>query len=74
MLNFKRKKFIKNREIDPEDIFIDSANLPGLDKDRLEGRLEQPIGEKTFLFFKIALVLIVIFLAGRLYNLDVSHG
>lgn len=30
-------------EIDPEDVFLDSTNLSGLNKDQFEGHLEKPI-------------------------------
>ncbi len=45
MIMRKRAK----REIDPEDIFLDSSNLPGFDSARLEGRLEKPISRGAFL-------------------------
>lgn len=67
---FKRK----SREINPEDIFLDSANLPGLNTDRLEGRMEKPIEDSTFLFFKVALVVVGIFLGGKLLGLQIVNG
>ncbi|MHB1330812.1 MAG: peptidoglycan D,D-transpeptidase FtsI family protein, partial [Minisyncoccota bacterium] len=63
-----------SREINPEDIFLDSANLPGLNRDRLEGRIERPIGEKTFLLFKLGLAVLLIFLGGKLWGLQVIDG
>jgi penicillin-binding protein 2 len=78
MHNFIRKIRInnrnKNREINPEDIFIDSANLPGLNKDRFEGRMESPINERTFIFFKIVLVMVFLLLSTKLWALQVSDG
>ena len=53
-------------EINPEDIFIDSTNLPGFDEFSLEGRIERPMGEKTFLFVRAALALIVLVLVFKL--------
>lgn len=72
----KFKKGIRrdNREINPEDIFLDSANLPGLNRDRLEGRIERPIGDRTFLLFKTCLLLLLIFLSGKLLGLQVIKG
>ncbi len=64
----------RNKEINPEDIFIDSANLPGLNRDRFEGRMESPIGENTFLLFKVALVLVFLLLSTKLWALQVSDG
>ncbi len=72
----KLKKRFGNtsREINPEDIFLDSANLPGLDRDRLEGRIERPIGDKTFLFSKIFILFIFIFLGWKLLDLQIVNG
>jgi penicillin-binding protein 2 len=39
----------RNREIDPEDIFLDSSNLPEFESGRLEGRLEKPLSEGNHL-------------------------
>ena len=64
----------RNREINPEDIFIDSANLPGLNKDRFEGRMESPIGERTFLLFKIVIVFVFLLLSTKLWALRVNDG
>ncbi len=35
----------RNREINPEDIFLDASNLPAFESGRLEGRLEKPLSE-----------------------------
>lgn len=64
----------QSQEINPEDIFLDSANLPGLNRDRFEGRMEKPIGETTFLSVKIVMLLIIVFLSGRLLTLQVVNG
>lgn len=52
---FKRRSF-KNRELAPEDIFIDSSNLPGFDQSRLEGRLEKPVSEASLSMLSFAVV------------------
>jgi penicillin-binding protein 2 len=52
---FKRKSF-KNRELAPEDIFIDSSNLPDFDQSRLEGRLEKPVSEASLSLLSLAVV------------------
>ncbi len=71
---FRRRAKFRNKEINPEDIFIDSANLPGLNRDRLEGRMESPINEKTFLLFKIVIVLVFALLSTKLWALQVNEG
>lgn len=63
-----------NQEINPEDIFLDSTNLPGLNRDRFEGRMEKPIGERTFNLLKIVMFLVVISLSTKLWSLQVAQG
>src|SRR5438132_1032705 len=72
--NVKKKFKGQSREINPEDIFLDSANIPEFNRDRFEGRMEKPIGEGTFLAFKIFLALLVISLGGKLLGLQVMKG
>ncbi|MDB5194157.1 MAG: penicillin-binding protein 2, penicillin-binding protein 2 [Parcubacteria group bacterium] len=62
------------RDIDPEDIFIDSANLPGFDTERFQGRIERPVGGRTFFAFKITLVVFAVLLVGKLANLEIMKG
>jgi penicillin-binding protein 2 len=71
------RKFKRNRvyrDIDPEDILIDSANLPGFESSRLEGRIEKPMGETTFLMLKMVLAVVVLVLASKLWVLGVRDG
>jgi len=61
-------------DINPEDIFLDSTNLPGYEGHALEGRIEKPVSERTFFMVRLFLFLIVIALAGRLWVLGVKNG
>ena len=67
-------KKIKYQEINPEDIFLDSANLPGFDEYALEGRIERPMERAIFMGMKIALVFLVALLIGKLWILSVKDG
>jgi len=62
------------QDINPEDIFLDSTNLPGFEEHALEGRIEKPMSHGTFLFFKSALGVIFILLVVKLSLLSVVHG
>lgn len=64
----------KYEDINPEDIFLDSANLPGFEEHALEGRIEKPMADQTFLIFKIALSVIVIALVSKLSILSILNG
>jgi len=61
MIRKKLDKFSFSN-ITPDEIFLDSKNIPGFDRHQMEGRVEKPI--KTDVFF--ALGLIFIFMGGVL--------
>ena len=45
---FRRSKNIRRHtEIDPDEIFIDSSNLPDFDTDQFEGQIERPISKNS---------------------------
>ncbi|HMP67421.1 MAG TPA: penicillin-binding transpeptidase domain-containing protein [Candidatus Paceibacterota bacterium] len=76
MFNFgknKRKINLKT-EIDPDEIFLDSENLPGFDIDQFEGRLEKPISKKSVAFVGIFFSLIVISFFIQIFNLQINNG
>ncbi len=71
---FKKKIERKHKDIDPEDIFLDSTNLPGFTINRFEGRIEKPISSITFLLMKITLVLLLMLFFVRLWDLNIVNG
>lgn len=63
MRRFFRRKQYRHYEVDPDEIFLDSSNLPNFDTDQFEGRIETPIPRTTIyivagIFLCIALVFI----------------
>ncbi len=64
----------KYRAIDPEDIFLDSTNLPGFDENSFQGRIERPFENRTFFFLKLTFIIIVLLLGFRLFSLQVHDG
>lgn len=62
------------KDIDPDEIFIDSENLPKFDVNQFEGRIEKPISRNTFLFFGVACLLIFITFFIRSYDLQIVNG
>lgn len=71
---FWHNKKTRHSSIDPDEIFLDSSNLPQFDTHQFEGRLEKPIS-------KTALVLLWVFFAvaaaagiARLADLALARG
>lgn len=64
----------KYGDINPEDIFLDSTNLPGFEEHALEGRIERPMGRLTMSGVKIIIALILVLLAGKLWSLSIMDG
>lgn len=62
------------QDINPEDIFLDSENLPGFEEHALEGRIERPMGRSAFNGIKIALCLLVVVLTLKLWSLSIVKG
>ncbi|MDO8728712.1 MAG: penicillin-binding transpeptidase domain-containing protein [bacterium] len=71
---FRKIKKRKYQDISPEDIFIDSTNLPGFEEHRFEGRIEKPMGQRTFFVIKIVLFLLILALVSKLWTLDIQQG
>ncbi|MFZ1987671.1 MAG: penicillin-binding transpeptidase domain-containing protein [Minisyncoccia bacterium] len=61
-------------EIAPDEIFLDSSNIPAFDQNRLEGRLEQPISGKTYVAVTLTIVTVLCFLLGQSWNLQIRQG
>ncbi|TSC61166.1 MAG: penicillin-binding protein 2, partial [Parcubacteria group bacterium Gr01-1014_107] len=80
MIRAVKKKFKRwfagslNREITPDEIFLDSSNLPGFDTDQFEGRLEKPISQKVLLFLFFCFVLVILTFSSRIWFLQVEEG
>lgn len=67
----RRRK--KGGEINPEDIFLDSSNLTGLDNDKQEGFFNRPIS--VFMEYLPAIIIVLVFslFSYRLYILQVKN-
>ncbi len=45
-----RKHRVQSAEVQPDEILIDSSNVPEFDRDQFEGRIERPFGRRSFFF------------------------
>lgn len=69
----KRKRHT-DKELAPDEIFLDSSNLPSFDTTRLEGRLEKPISERTFVGITAVIALILVGFVVQAGSLEIVQG
>jgi penicillin-binding protein 2 len=76
-----RKRFFRKRgrvnlkkDIDPDEIFLDSQNLPQFDKDQFEGRIEKPVSRRSISLLSFFFLLIFLFLSYKVFDLQVAQG
>ena len=63
-----------SREISPDDILIDSHNLPQFDNHQLEGRLDQPISKTSLIIVGIVFLLALVGFSVRAWFVQVHNG
>ena len=69
---FRRSFEVK--EIAPDEIFLESSNLPGRDDPQFEGRVVKPIGDRAIIGVGVAFLIVIIVFAARSFDLSVVHG
>ncbi len=62
------------KEIDPDEIFIDSENLPNFDTYQFEGRLEKSISRRSLFILAGIFFLIIFVFVCRIWNLQIQQG
>ena len=71
------RKFRRSRvpeEIDPDEIFLDSSNLPQFDRSQFEGRIERPISRRTIVTVGAVFVLVLLLVLSKTFSLQVKDG
>ncbi|MDP2705352.1 MAG: penicillin-binding transpeptidase domain-containing protein [Patescibacteria group bacterium] len=61
-------------DIAPEDIFLDSSNLPKFDRNQFEGRLEKPISSSVPLYLGVFFLFVGLVFVFRLFSLQIVEG
>lgn len=61
-------------ELVPEDILLDSSNLPSRNTAHFEGRVAAPVSERALTGVGILFAIIIVLFVGRAYNLQIMHG
>lgn len=70
----RKKRRVTGREIDPDEILLDSSNLPDFDTAQFEGRIEKPIGKDVFTALGGMVCLVFLVFTWKLVELQVVHG
>ncbi len=68
---FNRRSRRRHKDIEPDEIFLDSSNLSGFDTDQFEGRIEKPISQTTIVILGSLFALIGIVFLGQSMRLQV---
>src|SRR3989344_5484701 len=73
-MRFRIKGRKKHREIDPDEILIDSANAGEFDLDQFEGRIERPLSRRSFIAAGVLMSILALLLLGRAADLQIRGG
>lgn len=73
-LRNRRTRRQKSREIDPDEILLDSSNLPNFDTTQFEGRLEKPISRVTLYSVAAFFLVITGAFTVQAIQLQIVHG
>lgn len=74
MFPWRRRRKRHRGEIHPDEILIDAHNPSDFDRDSFEGRIEKPLGQRTFVGAGAVVALIVLGMLVRAGNLQVAQG
>src|SRR3990167_1471787 len=61
-------------EIQPEDIFVDSSNLPGRNEGQFEGRVVRPVASRAILGVGLVFAAVILVFAWRAFHLEIVQG
>lgn len=61
-------------DIAPDEIFLDSSNLPAHDASRFEGRVERPVARSAIVLVGVAFGVVALGFGTRIYDLQVRNG
>ncbi|MCE9628806.1 MAG: hypothetical protein K8Q91_02300 [Candidatus Vogelbacteria bacterium] len=69
---FRRQK--KSHYIDPDEIFLDSRNLPSFNTQQFEGRIESPISKRAIYFLGLFFLVVGLIFTYRVGVIQVVRG
>lgn len=71
---FKKRDHRSNRDIDPDEIFLDSKNLPNFDTNQFEGLIEKPISHTVLGLTMFFIIFVGTVLVYKVWNLQIING
>ncbi|HEV3245531.1 MAG TPA: penicillin-binding transpeptidase domain-containing protein [Candidatus Paceibacterota bacterium] len=69
-----RRKRAKIHEIAPDEIFLDSSNLPAHNRTQFEGRVERPMSRRAIFGVGVTFIAIAIVFCARAFSLQIVQG
>lgn len=70
----KKRQYRNKAGVNPDEIFLDSSNLPSFNKDQFEGRIETPISKLSLGLLKYVFLCIAILFVYRALYLQIIHS
>lgn len=70
----KKRQHRNKAGVNPDEIFLDSSNLPSFNKDQFEGRIETPISKLSLGLLKYVFLCIAILFVYRALYLQIIHS
>ncbi len=72
-MRFRKRRYTEF-ELNPDDIFLDSSNLPEFNRNSLEGRLEKPLSRRAYLGMGVFVGLVFLALIVQAAKLEILKG
>ncbi len=70
---FKKRKN-KNKNVEFEEIFLDTSNLPSFNQNRMEGKRELPISRQNIIVVAVIFCAIAVWFLSKIYILQIVRG
>ena len=72
MVRINKKK--KEPDIYPDEVFMDSKNIPQFDVHQMEGRMEMPISKRTFYVTAVIFAAVGFFFLAKIFTIQLVYG
>jgi penicillin-binding protein 2 len=71
---FRKRDLTGGGDIAPDEIFLDSQNLPDFNTDQFEGRIEKPISRNVFTMVYLFIFIVGSIFVYKVWNLQIEDG